>query len=95
MLRSGVRPFRSILQNLIKKSSVDARKLVQQYVPNLTGKPFEISKEYFEEVGRLTASPEIANVLRDVSGIFPQPLGGRVFFFNENVERPAILMPFC
>ena len=67
MLRSGVRPFRSILQNLIPKSAVDARKLVQQYVPNLTGKPFEISKEYFEEVGRLTASPEIEHVLRNVS----------------------------
>ena len=64
-LRSGVKPFRSFLLKKIHKTSIDPGKLVGKYIPNVTAKPFEISKEYFEEVYKLTNSPRIAKVLED------------------------------
>ncbi len=62
-LRSGVKPFRSFLLKKINKTTIDPSKLVGKYIPNVTAKPFEITKEYFEEVYRLTNSPRIGNVL--------------------------------
>lgn len=62
-LRSGVKPFRSFLLKKINKTSIDPSKLVGKYIPNVTAKPFEITKEYFEEVYKLTNSPRIGNVL--------------------------------
>ena len=62
-LRSGVKPFRSFLLKKINKTTIDPSKLIGKYIPNVTAKPFEISKEYFEEVYRLTNSPRIGNVL--------------------------------
>ena len=47
----------------INKTSIDPGKLVGKYIPNVTAKPFQLSKEYFEEVYRLTNSPRIGNVL--------------------------------
>jgi len=62
-LRSGVKPFRSFLLKKIHKTSIDPGKLVGKYIPNVTAKPFELTKEYFEEVYRLTNSPRIGNIL--------------------------------
>jgi len=62
-LRSGVKPFRSFLLKKINKTTIDPAKLIGKYIPNVTAKPFELTKEYFEEVYRLTNSPRIANVL--------------------------------
>ncbi|KAI9859104.1 MAG: beta subunit of fatty acid synthetase [Vezdaea acicularis] len=62
-LRSGVKPFRSFLLKKINKTTIDPSKLVGKYIPNVTAKPFEITKEYFEEVYKLTNSPRIGNVL--------------------------------
>ena len=64
-LRSGVKPFRSFLLKKINKTSIDPAKLIGKYIPNVTAKPFEISKDYFEEVYKLTNSPRIAKVLED------------------------------
>jgi fatty acid synthase subunit beta len=64
-LRSGVKPFRSFLLKKINKTSIDPGKLVGKYIPNVTAKPFQITKEYFEEVYKLTNSPRIAKVLED------------------------------
>jgi len=64
-LRSGVKPFRSFLLKKINKTSIDPSKLIGKYIPNVTAKPFEITKEYFEEVYKLTNSPRIAKVLED------------------------------
>ena len=66
-LRSGIRPFRTAIKDAIKKENVDPQKLVQKYIPNLTGKPFDITKEYFEEVAELTGSSEIRRILQEVS----------------------------
>ena len=62
-LRSGVKPFRSFLLKKINRTTIDPSKLVGKYIPNVTAKPFELTKEYFEEVYRLTNSPRIGNVL--------------------------------
>ncbi|KAI9851557.1 MAG: beta subunit of fatty acid synthetase [Thelocarpon superellum] len=62
-LRSGVKPFRSFLLKKIIKTTIDPSKLVGKYIPNVTAKPFEITKEYFEEVYKLTNSPRIGHVL--------------------------------
>nr|AAB41494.1 fatty acid synthase, beta subunit [Aspergillus nidulans] len=62
-LRSGVKPFRSFLIKKINKTTIDPSKLVGKYIPNVTARPFEITKEYFEDVYRLTNSPRIAHIL--------------------------------
>ncbi|PSN67416.1 beta subunit of fatty acid synthase [Corynespora cassiicola Philippines] len=62
-LRSGVKPFRSFLLKKIHKTSIDPSKLIGKYIPNVTAKPFELTKEYFEDVYRLTNSPKIGNIL--------------------------------
>lgn len=62
-LRSGVKPFRSFLLKKINKTSIDPGKLVGKYIPNVTARPFELTKEYFEDVYRLTSSPRIGNIL--------------------------------
>ncbi|KAJ9197095.1 hypothetical protein DTO021D3_6604 [Paecilomyces variotii] len=62
-LRSGVKPFRSFLLKKINKTTIDPSKLIGKYIPNVTARPFEITKEYFEDVYRLTNSPRIANIL--------------------------------
>jgi fatty acid synthase subunit beta len=62
-LRSGVKPFRSFLLKKINKTSIDPARLVGKYIPNVTARPFAITKEYFEDVYRLTNSPRIGHVL--------------------------------
>ncbi|PWY85638.1 fatty acid synthase beta subunit [Aspergillus eucalypticola CBS 122712] len=62
-LRSGVKPFRSFLLKKINKTTIDPSKLIGKYIPNVTARPFEITKEYFEDVYRLTNSPRIAHIL--------------------------------
>ncbi|TKA65357.1 Fatty acid synthase subunit beta [Friedmanniomyces simplex] len=62
-LRSGVKPFRSFLLKKIQKESIDPGKLVGKYIPNVTARPFEITREYFEDVYRLTNSPRIGGIL--------------------------------
>ncbi|KAK3688084.1 acyl transferase domain-containing protein [Podospora appendiculata] len=62
-LRSGVKPFRSFLLKKINKTTIDPAKLVGKYIPNVTARPFAITKEYFEDVYRLTNSPKIGNIL--------------------------------
>lgn len=62
-LRSGVKPFRSFLLKKINKTTIDPAKLIGKYIPNVTARPFELTKEYFEDVYRLTNSPRIGHVL--------------------------------
>ena len=62
-LRSGVKPFRSFLLKKINKTTIDPAKLIGKYIPNVTAKPFSLTKEYFEDVYRLTNSPRIGHVL--------------------------------
>lgn len=62
-LRSGVKPFRSFLLKKINKTTIDPARLIGKYIPNVTARPFELTKEYFEDVYKLTNSPRIGQVL--------------------------------
>lgn len=62
-LRGGVKPFKNFLMKSIVKENVKADKLIGKYIPNLTAKPFEITKEYFEDVYKLTGSEKIKSIL--------------------------------
>lgn len=62
-LMSGVKPFKRFLCKKIPKSSVKPQDLIGKYIPNLTAKPFQISKEYFEEVYALTQSEKIKLII--------------------------------
>lgn len=62
-LMSGVKPFQRFLCKKIPKSSVKPKDLIGKYIPNLTAKPFEISKEYFQEVYELTKSEKIKAII--------------------------------
>ena len=64
-LRSGVKPFRSFLLKKINKTSIDPSKLVGKYIPNVTAKPFSLTKDYLEDVYKLTNSPKIKDILQN------------------------------
>lgn len=62
-LRGGVQPFKKFLLKKIPMKALKVDNLVNKYIPNLTAKPFEVTKEYFEEVYQLTKSERIKTVL--------------------------------
>ncbi|CAI5760087.1 unnamed protein product [Candida verbasci] len=62
-LMSGVKPFQRFLCKKIPKSSVKPQDLIGKYIPNLTAKPFELTKEYFQDVYNLTKSEKIKNII--------------------------------
>lgn len=57
--------FRNILLQKIPVEAIDPEKLVGKYVPNVTAKPFDISRQYFEEVQSITGSQPLAKCLVD------------------------------
>ena len=75
-LRSGVKPFRSFLLKKINRTTIDPAKLVDKYIPNVTAKPFEITKEYFEEVHKLTGSPRLAQIIANWEKYESGDMGG-------------------
>ncbi|KAJ2091021.1 fatty acid synthase alpha subunit Lsd1 [Coemansia sp. RSA 986] len=58
-----VAPLRRMLEKHIYPANVDVAALGGRYVPNLTGVPFLVSKEYFELVFELTQSPVLGLAL--------------------------------
>ncbi|KAJ2678474.1 fatty acid synthase alpha subunit Lsd1 [Coemansia spiralis] len=64
-LLSGVGPFRNFLLKKLRVNDINYSLLKHLYIPNLTAKPFEVSKAYFEEVHELTGSARISRVLKN------------------------------
>lgn len=64
-LRNGVKPFKNFLKKNIIKENVKADKLIGKYIPNLTAKPFQITKEYFQDVYDLTKSEKVKEILEN------------------------------
>ncbi|GFP58645.1 fatty acid synthase subunit beta [Trichoderma asperellum] len=56
--------FRHVLETQI--SRVDAKRLVGRWVTNVTGKPFDISKEGIQEVYEMTKSPVLGGLLENM-----------------------------
>lgn len=61
-LLSGVPRFREYLKLTILEDNVDMSLLEGKYVPNLTAKPFEITREYVKDVLSLSGSPIMEQV---------------------------------
>lgn len=66
-LQGSVPTFREYLQQLIRVETLDPARLTGKYVPNLTGRLFDVSRENFEEVWRVTRSMRARRVLDVVS----------------------------
>ncbi|KAF7623672.1 putative PKS/NRPS-like protein biosynthetic cluster [Aspergillus flavus] len=64
-LLPGVPGFRRCLLDLIDRHALDPKRLVGKYVPNLTARPFQLTKEYFEMVKDLTGSVALGGVLNE------------------------------
>lgn len=64
-LRNGVKPFKNFLKKNIVKENVKADRLIGKYIPNLTAKPFQITKEYFQDVFELTGSEKVKEILEN------------------------------
>ena len=64
-LKSGVTPFKRFLEKKIPMSAVKPASLIGKYIPNLTAKPFELTKEYFQDVYDLTGSEKIKEILNN------------------------------
>lgn len=63
-LWAGVMPFRTYLSKKVNLSHFNADLLVGRYIPNLTAKPYEVSKEYAENIFNQTSSPRLAKILK-------------------------------
>ncbi|KAJ2605522.1 fatty acid synthase alpha subunit Lsd1, partial [Coemansia sp. RSA 1804] len=63
-LLSGVGPFRNFLLKKLRVNDLNYSLLKHLYIPNLTAKPFEVTKTYFEDVHELTGSARIARALK-------------------------------
>ncbi|OCL12674.1 putative fatty acid synthase beta subunit [Glonium stellatum] len=64
-LRTGVTPFRRFLFERIKEEDVAPEKLIGKWVPNLTGKTFELTREYVESAWKMTGSEVLASMLEE------------------------------
>ncbi|KAF2028408.1 beta subunit of fatty acid synthase [Setomelanomma holmii] len=62
-LRPHLAAFREVLEQNIRKDWMDPEKLVGRYVPNVTARPFDISKEAFEYAYQATGSERLKAVL--------------------------------
>jgi fatty acid synthase subunit beta len=63
-LAPNIASYRKFLGGMIKKENVDLDKLVGKWVPNITGRPFGIANEDWEELGRVTGSERVQAVLQ-------------------------------
>ncbi|KAJ2392673.1 fatty acid synthase alpha subunit Lsd1, partial [Coemansia sp. RSA 2611] len=66
VLREGTWSFRKLLQSKIKPEHVSVKQLCNRYVPNLTARPFAISRAYIECVYKLTQSEPLAQLLESL-----------------------------
>ena len=65
-LKTGVHSYRQFLLSNLEKSTIDVAQLEARYIPNLTARPFEISKGYFENTYRVTGSEVLKKILDEV-----------------------------
>ncbi|KXN64626.1 hypothetical protein CONCODRAFT_26600, partial [Conidiobolus coronatus NRRL 28638] len=63
-LLSGVVPFRNFILRTIHQTNVDVNRLIGKYIPNLVAEPFNVTKDYFELIHKVSSSPKIAKVLK-------------------------------
>lgn len=57
--------FRDVLLQNIEQQSIDPKNLIGRYVPNVTARPFQITKESFEQAYKVTKSDRLHDVLEN------------------------------
>jgi fatty acid synthase subunit beta, fungi type len=62
-LRPRMEAFRRVLLDSLNAERLRPERLVGKYIPNVTGTPFAIDKEYFQEVLEITKSERVKEVL--------------------------------
>ncbi|OCL09018.1 beta subunit of fatty acid synthase [Glonium stellatum] len=62
-LRPNLAAFREVLEQNIQPSWIDPNKLVGRYIPNVTARPFDTTKEAFEYAWEVTKSDRLRNIL--------------------------------
>jgi fatty acid synthase subunit beta len=71
LLRPGVDSFRRILERSIPNNMIQPELLIGKYIPNLTAKPFELSKSYCSNILALTKSSRMHEILENVRFLAP------------------------
>ncbi|KAJ2193676.1 fatty acid synthase alpha subunit Lsd1, partial [Coemansia sp. RSA 522] len=64
LLRTGTHTFRTLLLSLIKHSHIRVDLLRNKYIPNLTARPFTVTREYATLVLQMTRSPVLLELLQ-------------------------------
>lgn len=64
-LAGGVDTYRRFLQKHIKRADMVPERLEGKWIPNVTGVPFGVSREHFEDMYRVTNSPRLRDVLEN------------------------------
>lgn len=62
-LRPRMEAFRRVLQDSLNAERLRPERLVGKYIPNVTGTPFAIDREYFRDVLNITKSERVKSVL--------------------------------
>jgi fatty acid synthase subunit beta len=62
-LRSRMEAFRRVLLANLEAGHIQPEKLVGKYIPNVTGRPFGISKSHCEDIWTITKSESVRHVL--------------------------------
>lgn len=66
-LAGGVDTYRRFLRGKIRQEDMDVAALVGRWIPNITGRPFGISKQHFEDMYDVTGSEKLRQILDDWS----------------------------
>jgi len=67
-LRPRMEAFRRVLQDALNQERLKPSRLVGKYVPNVTGTPFSLDREYMERAYDITKSERLGEVLADWDG---------------------------
>ena len=66
-LRGGISPYRKFLEGKILEQNINVDALVGKFIPNVTAKPFAVSRKYVEEAADITESSILRDLLETVS----------------------------
>ncbi|EKG18861.1 hypothetical protein MPH_03877 [Macrophomina phaseolina MS6] len=64
-LAGGVDTYRLFLKKHIRREDIASERLVGKWIPNVTGRPFGLSRTHFEDMYRATNSPRLRDILDD------------------------------
>lgn len=63
MLRGHIGDYREYLDHVLKVSDIKVEELIGRWIPNVVGKPFAVSKDYVQEVARITNSERLGHLV--------------------------------